>query len=189
MALRKSYLWRNYFDEFIEKTELAHFIVKPFPTVFHTCLQNLGEQHNAKCENSNSMLLNAALRMQRNLFENFSYHIKKIKSVVSHPTTDPGSDPHSPAEPAWPPTPVETGSCGPGAWWPAEAWNRSHKPCSRCNSPSLGERVTTRPQLRPLRFIEACSTKRRPLTPPSHCWAGHRRHGCCSSLCLCSAGL
>ncbi len=47
-TLRKSYLWRNYFDEFIEKTELAHFTVKPFPAVFHTRLQNLEKEYNAK---------------------------------------------------------------------------------------------------------------------------------------------
>lgn len=37
----KSYLGRNNFDEFIEKTEFAHFTVKPFPAVFHTSLQDL----------------------------------------------------------------------------------------------------------------------------------------------------
>lgn len=42
-------------------------------------------------------------------------------------TTDPGSDLNSPAGPAWPPTPVETGSCGPAAWWPTEVCNTSHK--------------------------------------------------------------
>lgn len=39
-----SYLWGNYFDEFIEKTELPHFTMKPFTTTFHTCFQNLQKE-------------------------------------------------------------------------------------------------------------------------------------------------
>lgn len=47
---RRSYLWRNYFNKFIEKTELANFIVKPFATAFHTRLQNLYEKYNVKIQ-------------------------------------------------------------------------------------------------------------------------------------------
>lgn len=36
--------------------------------------------------------------------------------------TDPDSDLNLQVMPAWPPTLVETGSCGPGAWWPAAVY-------------------------------------------------------------------
>lgn len=50
------YLWGNDFDKFVEKAELANFTVKPFPAVFHTRLQNLGNNYNARTENRSYVL-------------------------------------------------------------------------------------------------------------------------------------
>lgn len=47
-AWTEAHLWRNYFDELVEKAELAHLAVKPFAATLHARLEDLQKKHRVR---------------------------------------------------------------------------------------------------------------------------------------------
>lgn len=131
-AWTETHLWRNYFDELVEEAELAHLAVKPFATTLHARLEDLPNESRCKISSSTEdfkLVIKdlEAPSMQSPKFRPRKFEMGCCKQMCSGKGGDLGRDEDSPAAPAWPPTPVATGSYGPAAWWPAGVCSTSGK--------------------------------------------------------------